>query len=141
MKRDVLVVALGFLIGAATLAGGQEPDEELIQKLADYDDGSPKDYPEFEEFYEGLDTKLNREEVWWWLRVKTRRKVGDERGREMVADFVQDQQLQVGILEALKQAGIDAKTIPEYKAFADREFPEVPEEQRLAAEGTTPTGR
>jgi C-terminal peptidase prc len=123
------------------LAKQYASNQELIEKLADYDGGSPKDYPEFEEFFKGLDTKLNREEVWWWLRVKTRRKVGDERGREMVGDYVQDQQLQVGILEALKQAGIDAKSIPEYKAFADREFPEVPEEQRLAAEGTNPTGR
>ena len=55
-------------------------------------------------------------------------------GQEMVADFVLDQQLQMGILMALKKLGVEPRSIEEYRLFADKEFPEVPEEMRVAAE-------
>jgi hypothetical protein len=140
-RNDALLKLEEAKVFEAYFAKHYEENAKVFERLAENDGGSPKDYPGFEEFFQGLDTKLDRDEVWWWLRVRTRRKVGDLRGIEMVGDYVQDQQLQVGLLRALEKAGIDVKSIPEYKAFANREFPEVPEEQRLAAEVKSPTGR
>ena len=47
---------------------------------------------------------------------------------------VLDQQLQMGILMALKKLGVDTAGIAEYRIFMDKEFPEVPEELRVEAE-------
>lgn len=115
--------------------------EEIFQKLAEFDGGTWKGYPEFEEFYRGLGTKLEQNDVWWWLRIKLRRKVGDLQGRELVGDYEQDQQLQVAILSALKKVGTDAHTIDEYVIFSDKEFPEVSEDQRLADQTGGAEGR
>jgi hypothetical protein len=102
-----------------------DANRELFTRLAAYDGGKPDDYPGFDEFYTGLSTRLDRESAWWWLRYKTRRKVGDVAGRELVGDFVTDQQLQRAVLAALSKLGIDPSTVDEYKLFANREFPEV----------------
>jgi C-terminal processing protease CtpA/Prc len=104
--------------------------EETFKKLAYYDGGGPDEYPAFESFHENLNTRLSREETWWWLRVKVRRKVEGEMGREMVGDFELDQQLQMAVLVALRKLGVDPHSVPEYGLFADKEFPEVPEEER-----------
>ncbi len=102
-----------------------EANAPLLRKLAYDDGGKPDGYPDFEKFFSGLDTRLDRESTWWWLRYKTRRKVGDMTGREIVGDFVTDQMLQRGIIEALRKTGLDPASVAEYKLFADREFPEV----------------
>jgi len=109
-------------------------NKALFKRLADFDGGKATDYPAFDEFYDSLETKLSKDEAWWWLRVKTRRRVGDDLGRELVADYVLDQQLQMGILMALKKLGVDTAGIAEYRIFMDKEFPEVPEELRVEAE-------
>jgi hypothetical protein len=117
-------------------------NEKLLADLARFDGGRHDDYPGFEDFYSSLSTRLTREEIWWWLRARVRRKVGDDRGREMVGDFVQDQQLQVAVLRTLAGLRIDPRTIPEYAIFADRKFPEVPAELREGqADEQTPAGR
>jgi len=105
-----------------------------FRRLATFDGGVSKDYPAFDEFHDSLETKLSKDDVWWWLRMKTRRRVGDDLGREMVADFVLDQQLQMGILMALEKLGVEPRGIEEYRIFADKDFPEVPEELRATAE-------
>ena len=71
--------------------------------------------------------------LWWWLRIKARRRVGDEQGREQVGDFETDQQLQMAILRALEKIGTDPSTVPEYRNFVKKEFPEVSERERNAA--------
>lgn len=105
---------------------------ELLQRLAKYDGAGPDEYPGFDEFYDELDTRLSREEIWWWLRIRLRDKVGAESGRELVGDYILDQQLQVAVIEMLGKLGRKAEEIAEYRGFADKQFPEVPEEQRFA---------
>ena len=112
---------------------------KLIAGLAEYDGATWKDYPDFDAFYEGLDTKLDRGEVWWWLRAKARRKVGDQKGREMVGDYLRDQQLQRAILRTLEALEVKPSSVKEFAPFAEKDFPEVPEEQRNA--GTSGSGR
>jgi hypothetical protein len=107
------------------LDANYERYEDTFKKLAFYDGARPETYPSFDEFHEGLDTRLTREEVWWWLRLRVRRRVEGEIGREMVGDFVLDQQLQRGILEALANLDADPQRIPEYRLFAEKEFPEA----------------
>lgn len=102
-----------------------EKNPELLRKLAYDDGGTPDDYPEFDQLYENLDTRLDRESTWWWLRFKTRRKVGDMSGREIIGDFVTDQMLQRAIIEILGKAALDPAGVPEYKLFAGKLFPEV----------------
>ena len=111
----------------------------LISGLAEYDGATWKGYPNFDSFYEGLDTKLERNDVWWWLRAKARRKVGDDKGREMVGDYLRDQQLQRAILRTLETLKVKPSSIKEFAPFAAKDFPEVPEEQRNA--GTSGSGR
>ncbi len=102
-----------------------DANRKTFERLAYDDGGNPDGYPEFEKFFAGLDTRLDREATWWWLRYKTRRKVGDETGREVVADFLTDQMLQRGILVALEKTGVDPKSVDEYGLFAERQFPQV----------------
>ena len=105
-------------------------NEAKFRELAAFDGGTFDAYPEFEAFYAGLNTRLTRQDIWWWLRTKVRRKVSDEQGREMVGDYVLDQQLQVAILRILGKVPADPKSVPEYRLLAEKTFPEVPPEIR-----------
>ncbi|MEN8151198.1 MAG: S41 family peptidase [Planctomycetota bacterium] len=109
-------------------------DMAKFRELATNDGGSPAGYPGFTEFFASLDTKLDEADVWWWLREKTRERVGNDLGRELIADYVRDQQLQVALLRALAAIGTDPKTVAEYGIFASKQFPEVPEDIRLAGD-------
>ncbi len=118
-----------------------DANRKTFEKLAYDDGGKPDGYPEFDKFFSSLDTRLDREATWWWLRYKTRRKVGDESGREVVGDFLTDQMLQRGIIVALEKAGFDPGTVAEYKPFADREFPEVDPAIQKGGHGDGPPER
>ena len=43
---------------------------ELFRQLAEGDDGDTSKYPEFDAFYQGLDTKLTKDDVRKWLRYE-----------------------------------------------------------------------
>lgn len=101
-------------------------NEELFNRLATFDGCDASAYPEFEAFYQGLATDLDRNDVRRWLRIYVRRRVMDYRGREFVGiyfagDFQEDRQLQRAILEVLEQI----KPRPKIAEIAEyRNFPE-----------------
>jgi carboxyl-terminal processing protease len=103
---------------------------ETFEKLA-YDDGRKVEaYPEFESFYKGLKTNLDRDTVRWWLRLKNRRKVADERGTEMVGDFLDDLQLRRAIKVVAEKLSLDLHKVPEYSVWADEVFHDLaPDEE------------
>ncbi|MBK8976860.1 MAG: PDZ domain-containing protein [Planctomycetes bacterium] len=92
---------------------------ELALQLADSDGGSTARYPDFDAYYQGLDTKLSPDDVRRWVRYLLRDLVADLRGKaypggRAVGDYQEDQQLQRAILDLLKKAGGDARQVPEY---------------------------
>ena len=90
-----------------------EKDPELMARLARSDRCEPGLYPDFDEFYKGLDTRLDKDAVRWLVRWNTRRALGDRLGRELVGDLVDDVQLQWALLDLLGTLGVDPATIPD----------------------------
>jgi carboxyl-terminal processing protease len=101
-----------------------------FERLA-YDDGRDfTRYPEFETFYASLQTKLEREDVRWRLRQKVRWKISDERGRELVGDFLDDLQLRRAIKKIFERLGDDLTKVEPYRLWADEEFSDLgPEDE------------
>lgn len=100
---------------------------ELLDGLASYDGFDPSRYPGFDRFFDGLDTKLEKGDVRRWLRIYTRRRAMDHRGKEFVGiytlgDFQEDVQLQTAILEVLGQLQppVDAGGVEEYRKLPPR---------------------
>jgi len=54
--------------------------EDLFRKLAEGDQGNPQLYPDFDEFYAGLETQLSKDDVRRWLRYEVRDQISDLRG-------------------------------------------------------------
>ena len=95
-------------------------DSKLFQSLA-YDDGLDCNrYPKFDELYQNLKTRLEKDEVRQALRQHIRRRVADERGQEFLIDLQNDSILQRAIIEAAKKLNIDPATLLPYKPFADK---------------------
>ena len=107
-------------------------NQALFERLAVFDGGDPLAYPGFEEFYLGLETHLTRDEVRWWLREKTRRKVSDVQGKEMVGDFEDDVQIQRGIKMLFDEAKRKLADVEEYRFFAEKEFDDLDPDADLA---------
>ena len=105
-----------------------EKDPQLALSLAASDRMQTSSYPGFEELFASLDTKLSRQDVRRELRRELRREASDLRGREFIADFQEDLQLQRAIYHALKTQGADLKAVPAYAAFAD-DLPQPRKEQ------------
>jgi len=95
-----------------------EANADLMKRLARSDRCSPDSYPGFEAFYASLDTKLSRDAVRWLVHWNTRRIVGDQLGRELVGDLVDDLQLQAALLDLLATLKIDPATIPDLSCLA-----------------------
>jgi hypothetical protein len=87
-----------------------------MMKLASFDGLSTAKWPEFEKFYEGLGTKLARDDVRRELRFVLRSRVQDDRGAEFTQNFQEDPTLLRGVDELLKKGGKEAREIAEYKA-------------------------
>jgi C-terminal peptidase prc len=107
-------------------------NKDLFNELADGDNNDWSRYPEFEEFYQGLETHLDRNDIRQWVRAEVRKRVADERGKEFPGflfhgDFQEDTQLQAAILAILNQIDLSAKDFPQYVGFADKDF--TPEEE------------
>ncbi|MDA1194946.1 MAG: S41 family peptidase, partial [Planctomycetota bacterium] len=95
-----------------------EQDAELMTRLARSDRCQASLYPGFDEFYKGLDTRLDDDAVRWLVRWNTRRTLGDRLGRELVGDLVDDVQLQWAMLDLLGTLGVNPATIPDLNCLA-----------------------
>jgi carboxyl-terminal processing protease len=100
---------------------GQE--KELFQELAVEPRGAdPAAYPGFDDWYEGLETEVSREQVCRQLRSRLRQRVGNERGRPFVIDppLDEDRQLQAAVVALSGSIGVDPETIETYRGFKEK---------------------
>ena len=98
---------------------------KLVGELASSDAQDVTRYPGFEEFWSGLDTRLDREAVRFLVRYNIRRRIGDELGRELVGDVVDDVELQAGVNALFGLLGKDIEKDDAYafvaRVLAERE--------------------
>ncbi len=87
---------------------------KLVGELANSDGQDPARYPDFDAFWESLDTRLDKEPVRFLVRFNIRRRIGDELGRELVGDVVDDVELQAGVKTLFDLLGTDIAADPEY---------------------------
>jgi len=92
-----------------------DENKALFQKLAWNDYSDEKRYPHFDEWYNSLQTKLDKKYVRVLLRIKLVRKVADEQQQEPVCDIAEDNVLHRGILEALAKIGEKPENFEDYK--------------------------
>jgi carboxyl-terminal processing protease len=95
-------------------------NELLFRELAEGDDGDPQRYPGFDAFYEGLDTKLSKDDVRRWLRYEVRDQVSDLRGavypgNRALGDAQEDAQLQEAIRTLMQERGDDIRAVEALK--------------------------
>jgi carboxyl-terminal processing protease len=88
-----------------------ETDRPLMERLARSDQADPQAYPGFQAFYDGLASRLEPEAVRWLVRYHTRRLVGNELGRELVGDVVDDLQLQRALVALFEELGKDIREV------------------------------
>lgn len=91
--------------------------------LAEFDDRRLDLYAGWDEYYAGLSTNLDPQEVRRWVRRALRGIVSDARGKVFpgggfFGDFQEDPQLQQGIRLILEKAGRLATEFPEYRTLA-----------------------
>lgn len=97
--------------------GWFQEDLERARQLAETDGKNTDLYPGFEDFYRGLGTTLDRDEVRLLVRAELRRRVQDLRGGEFpLGDFQEDPQLQAAIRAVLTTLGERAEDVPAYRA-------------------------
>ena len=120
-----------------------EANKEIFSRLAEYDGGKTTDYPDFDSWYESLDTKLDPEEIRWLLRYNVRNRVEDLRGSEFALDLQDDVQLQRAVVEALGELGRKTTEIEAFSFFpaefeefdVDDEYAHIFEKKDEAEEG------
>jgi C-terminal peptidase prc len=95
-------------------------DQDLGLQLALSDGRDPSSYPGFEKLYAELKTPLPRDDVRVLLREELRRQASDARGKEWVADFQEDRQLQRAIHRALRAINRSLDDYPEYRPLTSR---------------------
>lgn len=120
----------GHLEAYARRLAKESPD--LVAALAISDGGTTDRYPGFPELKIALDTPLGDDDVRAALRSEIRRAASDLRGREFVADFQGDRQLQRAIFRALQATGHGLTDLAPYEAFRDA-VPEPEVEKDTAA--------
>ncbi len=94
-------------------------DPDLFARLARSDRRDPLLYPGFDEFYAGLQTHLSKEAVRQLVRVLVRRNLENKLSRDLVGDVADDDTLAAGILEVLRLAGVDPKSVPDLAFLAE----------------------
>lgn len=95
-------------------------NEDLFLELAIGDLGAWDRYPEFEQFYASLETKLPRDDVRRWVRYVARESVADLRGRAFagaraMGDPQEDAQLQQGVQVLLEAQGRNIRDLDQYR--------------------------
>lgn len=96
-----------------------DADHDLAVSLAINDSRDINLYPGWIEFYEGLDTELEPQEVRRWVRRQLRAVVSDARGKVFpgngfAGDYVEDPQLREAIRAVLEGSPLTVEKIPEY---------------------------
>ena len=97
--------------------------KETFRSLADFDGRDPARYPDFDAFYQGLKTRLTRQDVRRAVRIEVRREVSVEQGKEIQGDVSDDNILRRGVEDVLRRLGQIPADIPEYAEL----FPRVSE--------------
>lgn len=102
-----------------------DADPSLAVGLAINDNREVSRYPGWEEFYHGLDTDLEEQEVRRWVRRQLRAVVSDARGKVFpgngfAGDYVEDPQLREAIRAVLEGTPLSYEKIPEYADLVAR---------------------
>ncbi|MCB1005019.1 MAG: hypothetical protein KDB35_12625 [Acidimicrobiales bacterium] len=88
---------------------------ELFEQLAVSDSADSSRYPGFDEWYQGLNTRLSKDDVRFLVRREVRRRVQDQNGSAFPrGDYQQDYQLQRAIALILERLGLDWHDYPEF---------------------------
>lgn len=107
-----------------------ETSKEAFLEIAAGDKGSTALYPEFDTFFESLDTHLSKDDVRRWLRYEIRDRVADLRskaypGGRAVGDYQEDAQLQEAVRLVMEKRGDDIRKVPEYEPVLKLTFAET----------------
>lgn len=89
-----------------------------IAALARSDRADPASYPDFDAFYQGLNTKVSPSAVRFLVRFHLRRRMGDELRRELVGDIVDDHTLQAGLRDLFQTLKKDPASEPDLAFLA-----------------------
>ncbi len=118
-----------------------DANRDLFLELSAGDRHDASRYPGFDEFYEGLDTRLAREDVRFYLRHYLRERVCDDRkqtfpgqGYFILGDYQEDNQLQAAIKLVLEKLGKKPTDFPSYESF-DAKVADAPPAAEAAAGG------
>jgi carboxyl-terminal processing protease len=107
-----------------------DENRELFEKLARCDGSDPGKYPGFEEFYESLDTTLERDMVRRALRGRIRAEVGNRSSKRFACDLQQDRELQRGAYEMMRKLGADPAGVEGFEAFGERIRKEIEQAEK-----------
>jgi carboxyl-terminal processing protease len=102
--------------------------KDLMLQLAQDDGRDPSRYPKFDEFHQSLGTKLSREEVWYWLHVRTRQYASNALGKLLVGDWLVDTQLQraIQVVGTMPAAAENVKSAAPYSWVLAKDYPVPP---------------
>lgn len=103
--------------------GLAKENRDLVIRLAEGDGLETTRYPGFENLHKELETPLKPDDLRRLLRAQMRRAASDLRGREYVADILEDRQLQRAIHDALGKSGRKVEDVDAY-AFLKGRVPE-----------------
>ena len=103
-------------------------------KLALNDDKNSAVWPGFDDLYTSLKTKLDPADIRNELRMAARRRVQDEQKHEIVTDLEEDDVLQRGTLEIVKQLKLDPAQIADYKNLPEK-FKDSKKKDEVGAQG------
>ncbi|MFH1999545.1 MAG: S41 family peptidase [Planctomycetota bacterium] len=122
-----------------------ETNRKLFVRLAEGDDFDTSQYPDFDAFYESLNTHLPQNDIRQWLRLELRNRVPDDRtpahpfpGFGFHGDYQEDSQLQAAIVELAKVLQKNLHNIVAYQHFAEKKF-ELPRTEIARLEEETKT--
>jgi hypothetical protein len=105
---------------AATLEYVDSHLPELRRLYLEGDNHSADGYPELAKLHGAVESTAPIDDLRRVVRFHVRRKIEDERGREIACEFDEDTQLATALLEVLKQTGKAPEDVPRYDALARR---------------------
>ncbi len=97
-----------------------EANRELFEKLAERDGFDEKRYPGFEQFYESLDTKLDKDIARRLLRNRVRAEISNRTSKPFSCDLQEDTELQRAAYELLGKLEEDPSEVEGFKEYGER---------------------